>query len=540
MPPSRRPTAALDEIGSRARVILVDMHAEATSEKKGIGWHLDGRVSAVVGTHTHVATADEEILPQGTAYVTDLGMTGPHRSVLGRRVEDVLARFRTNKPQRLEVAEDDVRSTGVTIDVDDATGARHRDPASRAAMSPEIDRPLTITEITGDIRMMLEETFTRVWLVGEVSNLRRPASGHLYLTLKDDGAQISAVVWRSTVARLRAQPENGMQVVVRGRITVYPPRGDYQIVVDGLQPQGVGALEEAFRRLCAKLEAEGLFDADRKRPLPFLPRRVAIVTSPTGAALHDVKQVILRRFPPADLLVVPVRVQGEGAAAEIAAAIERVNADPRGCEVIIVGRGGGSLEDLWASQRGGRRAGDLRVAPARDLGRRPRDRRVRRGPRRRPTRADAERGGGDRAAAARSAARDARRREGTAARRGRALARAPAPRDVEDRRRRLRGRSPTRAIAERAQRIDELAERAGRSARAAITTERRSLAAAAGRRDALSPLRVLGRGYSITTRDGASSPLRDADDVAAGDRISTRLASGTILSEVVETKADDD
>jgi len=402
----------------------------------------------------------------------------------------------------------------------------------------EADRPLTVTELTGDIRGLLEDTFPRLWVAGEISNLRRPASGHIYLTLKDDGAQIAGVVWRSTVARLRAQPENGMEVVVRGRLTVYPVRGDYQIVIDGLQPRGVGALEEAFRRLCAKLETEGLFEAERKRPLPFLPSRIAIVTSPTGAALHDITNVITRRFPPADLLVVPVRVQGDGAAAEIAAAIERVNTDPRGCEVIIVGRGGGSLEDLWAFN-------EEVVARAIFASRIPVISAV--GHEIDVSIADLV---ADRRALTPSEAGEIvlprldqllATLDDTAGRLRGAVERSldRRRRDLADRRRRLLGRSPTRAIAERAQRIDELAERAGRSARAAVARQRSSLGGAAGRLDALSPLRVLGRGYGITTRDGDRTPLRDAAGLSTGDRISTRLASGTILSEVVETNEAD-
>ena len=405
-------------------------------------------------------------------------------------------------------------------------------------MTEPVDRPLTVTEITNDIRFLLEETFARVWVVGEVSNLRRPGSGHLYLTLKDDGAQIAGVVWRSTVARLRTQPENGMQVAVRGRVAVYAPRGGYQIVIDGLQPFGLGALEEAFRRLCTKLEAEGLFDPARKRPLPFLPRRIAIVTSPSGAALPDVVNVITRRFPPADLLVVPTRVQGEGAAAEIARAIARLNADPRGCEVVIVTRGGGSLEDLWAFN-------EEAVARAIAASRLPVISAV--GHEIDVTVADLV---ADRRALTPSEAGEIvlprlDQLLATVADAGGRLRRAGersidrSRRGLHELRRRLLGRAPARAIADRSQRTDELAERATRAARAAAARARAALGAAAGRLDALSPLRVLGRGYGITTREGERAPLRDVAGLATGDRISTRLARGTILSDVVGTNDDE-
>ena len=187
-----------------------------------------------------------------------------------------------------------------------------------------------------------------MWVVGEISNYSRPQSGHSYFTLKDDQAQIRAVMWRSAAARLKFDLADGLDVVCHGHIDVYAPRGSYQLVVDELQPKGVGALELALRKLREKLAAEGLFDPARKRKLPAFPRRVAFVTSPTGAAIHDFLQVLRRRWRGVDVLVIPARVQGEGAAQEIVAGIRLANRVSPRPDVLIVGRGGGSLEDLWS------------------------------------------------------------------------------------------------------------------------------------------------------------------------------------------------
>jgi len=188
-------------------------------------------------------------------------------------------------------------------------------------------------------------------VLGEIGNLSRPLSGHLYFTLKDPTSELRCVMWRSSAARLRFAPEVGMQVIATGSIEVYTQRGQYQLIVRRLEPRGVGALEIAFRQLKERLEREGLFDPRRKKPLPRIPERVAVVTSPTGAAIRDILHTLRRRFPALDILVYPVRVQGEGAAQEIAAAIRTLNehaAALGGIDVMIVGRGGGSLEDLWA------------------------------------------------------------------------------------------------------------------------------------------------------------------------------------------------
>ncbi|MBI4495944.1 MAG: exodeoxyribonuclease VII large subunit [Deltaproteobacteria bacterium] len=213
---------------------------------------------------------------------------------------------------------------------------------------PQSFRPiLTVSQLTAEIRGQLEKNFPYIWVEGELSNLRQPGSGHLYFTLKDETAQIRAVMFRLQSRLLKFEPADGRQVICFGRITVYEARGEYQIVVDYLEPKGWGSLQMAFQQLKEKLAAEGLFDPARKKPLPQLPRKIGIVTSPTGAALRDILQVLNRRFANVTILIYPVRVQGPGAAAEIARGIHVLNQWP-GVDVLIVGRGGGSLEDLWA------------------------------------------------------------------------------------------------------------------------------------------------------------------------------------------------
>jgi len=204
----------------------------------------------------------------------------------------------------------------------------------------------TVSALTALLRLHIESAFSDVWVEGEVSNLRIPTSGHAYFTLKDATSQIRAVLFRSAGRALRFALQDGMHLVCRGRLTVYEPRGDYQVVVEHAEPKGVGALQLAFEQLKERLAAEGLFDQARKRPLPFLPCRIGVVTSPTGAAIRDIVQVARKRFPGIEIVLNPVAVQGDGAAGEIARAIEELN-EIGGLDVLIVGRGGGSLEDLW-------------------------------------------------------------------------------------------------------------------------------------------------------------------------------------------------
>ncbi len=209
------------------------------------------------------------------------------------------------------------------------------------------ERIISVGELTRQIKGMLELGFPNQWVQGEISNCKHHTSGHLYFTLKDEQAQISAVMWRSRVGQLRFRPADGMKVIVRGNVTLYEPRGNYQIDCQSIQPLGKGDLQIAFEQMKERLQKEGLFDEARKRPLPEYPLRIGIVTSPTGAAVQDMISVLSRRFPAVELIIVPVKVQGAGAAEEIAGAIGLLN-DEKMADVMIVGRGGGSLEDLWA------------------------------------------------------------------------------------------------------------------------------------------------------------------------------------------------
>jgi exodeoxyribonuclease VII large subunit len=208
-------------------------------------------------------------------------------------------------------------------------------------------RVYSVSELTRELKAVLEGRFPSVLVKGEVSNLRAPSSGHLYFTLKDADACIDAVLFRTEARRLRFSVQNGLSLVARGRLALYEPQGRYQLVCDTLEPLGAGALQIAFEQLKERLQKEGLFEAARKRKLPFLPRRIAVVTSPSGAAVHDFLRVLHRRYPNLPVLIVPARVQGEGAAQEIARGVVRAAKQPR-VDVVVVARGGGSLEDLWA------------------------------------------------------------------------------------------------------------------------------------------------------------------------------------------------
>lgn len=205
----------------------------------------------------------------------------------------------------------------------------------------------TVTTLSEEIKNLLESHFDFVWVEGEISNFRSPLSGHFYMVLKDENAQIRAVMFRPQTRYLKFMPQDGMKVIVRGRVAIYEPRGEYQVILDYMEPLGVGALALAFEQLKKKLAAQGLFDESIKKPLPFLPRRVAVITSPTGAAIRDFLKIIRRRFANLEIIVVPVKVQGEGAAAEMVDALNLVNRD-LDVDVVVLTRGGGSLEDLWA------------------------------------------------------------------------------------------------------------------------------------------------------------------------------------------------
>src|ERR1051326_7940718 len=231
-------------------------------------------------------------------------------------------------------------------------------PLFNALFDENERKPLTVSQLTNSIRISLEGRFASVWVEGEISNFKDHSSGHWYFTLKDQNAQLRAKCFRSTNTRIRFRPANGLHVRARGKLSVYAPRGEYELVVDALDPVGAGALQVAFDQMRARLQAEGLFAKELKRPLPVFPRRIGIVTSPTGAAIRDILNVISRRTRTVHVLFSPARVQGDSAGPEIARAIrfinqfhERALSDGRTddlVDVLIVGRGGGSTEDLWA------------------------------------------------------------------------------------------------------------------------------------------------------------------------------------------------
>jgi exodeoxyribonuclease VII large subunit len=207
-------------------------------------------------------------------------------------------------------------------------------------------RGMTVTQLTTRIQETLEESFADVWLEGEISNCTIPASGHWYFSLKDENAQIKAVLWKSAARLVKFRPKDGMKVLVRGAVRLYPPKGEYQIAVEVIEPRGVGSLQQAFEDLKERLDKEGLFAPSRKRALPMLPRRLGIVTSPTGAVVQDILRVLTSRFANLEIVLYPARVQGPEAAFEIVQGIRALNRVP-GLDVLIVARGGGSLEDLW-------------------------------------------------------------------------------------------------------------------------------------------------------------------------------------------------
>ncbi len=370
----------------------------------------------------------------------------------------------------------------------------------------------SVGELTARIKATLERGYADVAVRGEISGLSRPRSGHIYLKLKDDTAQISAVLWKSDAERVRFDLEDGQAVQAWGKIAVYAPRGEYQLSIRKLEPEGIGALELAFRQTVERLTAEGLFEPARKRPLPRFPKRIVVVTSPTGAAIRDFLQIVNRRWPSVEVLIAPAKVQGLGAAAEVAEAIAMANRIS-GVDFVVLARGGGSLEDLWAFNEevvaraifGSRlpvvsaighetdvTVADL-VADIRALT---------------PSEA-AERSVPDLEEVRRHIERLGQRLH--QAGRGR----------IEDARHQL----------------DRLKDRLDRSIGRDLDARRVKLGRAAASLEALSPLGVLSRGYSVTTRDGQSVLLRDSTEVSLGDMIQTRLASGSLVSQVVDVRS---
>jgi len=398
-------------------------------------------------------------------------------------------------------------------------------------LKPPSEQPLSVTQLTLRIKESLQTAFPSVWVSGELSDVARPRSGHIYLTLKDKGAQVRGVIWRSAASRLRFDLEDGQEVVCRGDIDVYPPRGVYQLIIRQIEPLGIGALQLTLRKLQERLAAEGMFDARHKRALPRFPRRIAFVTSPTGAAIRDFLEVVRRRWRGAHVQVIPAKVQGEGAAEEIVRGIRIANTLAEPPDVLVVGRGGGSLEDLWcfneepvvraifASQipvvsAVGHEidvtlsdlAADLRALTPSEAAERvvPSEEEIRAGL-------------------------DAVRQRLVVALRSRAA-------DARSRLTAIAGhrvfRRPFERVRDLARQLDDLEMRATRGIRFRLSRSKDRVASFGGRLESLSPLAVLNRGYSVTQRVDDGQVVMDACALSAGDAITSRFAKGRVTSRV--------
>ncbi len=399
---------------------------------------------------------------------------------------------------------------------------------------PELSETIySVSELTREIKALLEGEFSGVWVTGEISNFHAHGSGHFYFTLKDKGAQISTVMFRGANRHLKFKLEDGLEVVAKGRVGVYEPRGNYQIILDYIEPKGLGALQLAFTQLRNKLAEEGLFDEARKRPLPYLPRTIGIVTSPTGAVIQDMIRILKRRNPHVNILLYPVSVQGEAAAPEIVRGIEALNRHGE-AEVMIVGRGGGSLEDLWAfNTEAVARAiaaspipvisavgheTDFTIADyVADL--------------RAPTPSAAAELAAPVAAELRLSLRESQRRLLRTYRQG-----------LEARREKLKFwishlKHPKRRLEELAQHWDDLRERLNLGIERSLETRRASLRLLSEKLEVLSPLSILSRGYSIVRKleaDGREGAVvKDAGQVRPGDSLSLGLFKGSFKARVL-------
>lgn len=420
----------------------------------------------------------------------------------------------------------------------EAKQAEHEQAAEAAPKDspPEPEGPvvLSVSDLTLLIKDVLEAAFPAVWVSGEVCDLSRPRSGHCYLTLKDEAAQLPAVLWRTAAGRIKFDLCDGLEVICRGRLEVYGPRGKYQLIVDQIEPKGMGALELALRQLRQRLGREGLFDSARKRRLPRFVRKVGVVTSPTGAALRDFLEVLRRRWRGLDALVIPVRVQGEGAAAEIAAAIAQANALPMPLDCLALIRGGGSLEDLWAFNEEVvvRAVAASRLPIITGIGH------------------EIDVTLADLAADVHALTpSEAAERLAPSADEMLALLRqfrqrldgclrsrlTNAKRRLENIESRRVFRNPLARVRDLSRRLDETEGRLLRIVRGHARRARTGLESLAARLDALSPLAVLGRGYSLTQREDGRV-VRSAGELLPGDRLLTRFASGRAVSRVEEVE----
>jgi exodeoxyribonuclease VII large subunit len=390
---------------------------------------------------------------------------------------------------------------------------------------------LSVSQFTAQLKSVVESEFSSIWVAGEISNFSRPQSGHCYFTLKDDGAQLRAVIWRTAASRLKFDLHDGLEVVCRGTLDVYPPRGSYQMVVSEIEPRGIGALELALRKLREKFAAEGLFDADRKRPLPAFPRRIGFVTSPTGAAVHDFLQVLKRRWRGVEVFIIPARVQGTGAAEEIAAGIRLANRMRPALDVLVVGRGGGSLEDLWSFNE----EPVVRAIAASKI----------------PTVSAV---GHEIDVTLADLVADVRALTPTEA----AERVVPSAADISEMVRHLNERlqrtvgmqlaslrqrldaifsrpalaRPLEFIHNQSRLVDELGVRLHSAMKLSVRDQEQRLVALSGKLDSLSPLAVLGRGYSLTQDLKSGKLITSVKQLKHGGEIRTRLAEGSVVSTV--------
>jgi exodeoxyribonuclease VII large subunit len=400
---------------------------------------------------------------------------------------------------------------------------------------------LTVGELTRAIRQQLEEAFSNVWVEGEVSNLARPISGHQYFTLKDDTAPLDAVLYRGVGLRLKFDLADGMHVIARGRLTVYEPKGKYQFAIEEIQPKGVGPLELAFRQLKEKLSVKGYFDPRRKKPLPRIPRRIVLVTSPTGSAVRDMLETLTRRWPAVEIWVCPVRVQGEGSVLEIVAALATLNrlqpADGMPIDLLILGRGGGSLEDLWTFN-------EEAVAEAIAASRIP----IVTGIGHEDDMTIADMVADKRYLTPTDAATHSvpdrvevlKWLEGLEDKlRDKVRTRLDAARTrLDELASRRCFRQPLERVREEERRLDEWSDRMARAVRQRLEQAAHRVEAITARLEGLSPLNVLARGYSLTRKENEQTVLRTTEQIRPGDRLVTQLSQGRIFSRVEETTLD--
>ena len=395
----------------------------------------------------------------------------------------------------------------------------------------------TISRLNREVRLLIETGLPALWLEGEVSNLARPASGHVYFSLKDEGAQVRCALWRSAALKLAFTPRNGMQLLVRARVSVYEPRGEYQLIIEYAEEAGEGALRRRFEELKARLQQEGLFDAAQKRPLPDLPRRIGVITSPSGAAIRDILHILGRRCPAVPVVIYPVPVQGDGAAAKIAAALALASTRAE-CDVLILARGGGSLEDLWSFNEEivARAIRDSTIPVISGVGHEvdftiadfAADRRA-------PTPSGAaEVAVPDAAEWLRRLNKDAGRLRLAMQRRLGALAER-----LEWQRRRLEVTHPGHRLRQHGQRLDELELRRRQAMRYRLGALNARADSAALRLNAVSPLATLDRGYAIVSRAPDDSIIRQASAVETGDDIGIRLAQGELEARVTRVRRGD-